>query len=74
VAHFQHHGREFHQGNIFGLSCLQTSYAEPLARRFLTYPTESILTWVVVAGVVLWLVVSLTELLNEREQQRLHEY
>ena len=41
MTHLQHYGSEFHQGNIFGLAGLQTSYAEPLVRAFLTYPTES---------------------------------
>jgi transposase len=44
VAHLQHYGSEFHQGNIFGLAGLQTSYAEPLVRALLTYPTESVVT------------------------------
>jgi NAD(P)-dependent dehydrogenase (short-subunit alcohol dehydrogenase family) len=42
VINRQHPGRAYHQGNIFGLSSLQTSSGEPLVQAWLTEPIESV--------------------------------
>jgi NAD(P)-dependent dehydrogenase (short-subunit alcohol dehydrogenase family) len=42
VINRQHPGRAYHQGNIFGLSSLQTSFGEPLVQAWLTEPIESV--------------------------------
>jgi hypothetical protein len=42
VANLSRHGRVCHQGDVRGLCALQTSYARPHFRAFLTEPTESV--------------------------------